>query len=443
MKYTIIGAARSGLAAATLATNLGHEVFVSESKNAGEMKQAKEKLEKEGIEHEFGGNTARALEADEIIVSPGVPPTAQVIVEAEKKGIPIISEFEFAWRQVSNPVIAITGTNGKTTTTALTEHIFKNSGRDAVACGNIGLPLSAVVPYLKPETVVVVELSSFQLERIRDFAPDVAVILNITPDHVGYHGSLEKYIAAKWKISSKQSRENFLFLNKDNEACSGGTSGTDAETAWFSMSPVERGIFFDDGRMKIRFDQQHTEEEIMLYDELSLPGVHNAYNSMAAALAARAFEISNENIRDALMSFRGVEHRLEFVRSLGGVDYINDSKATNVNATWYALQSYKKPLIWIAGGRGDNNDYSALDHFVKENVKEIIAIGEEQEAIFNHFCTMKRCHKEDTLQSAVRKASENAVPGEIVLFTPACKSFDMFMNYEHRGEVFKECVYSL
>ncbi len=450
MNYTIIGAARSGLAAADLAKRLGFEVFVTESKKAEEMPEAEIKLKESQIDHEFGCNSEKAFEkADCIITSPGVPPAAPVILEAEKRGIEIISELEFAFQNCKNPVIGITGTNGKTTTTALTAFILNRGGRSAVACGNIGSPMSAYVGRVTGDTALVVEISSFQLDRIKTFRPDVAVILNITPDHIGYHGSMDKYIEAKFKIFSMQNENNLLILNADDPVVMAAKQQleespaiTAAKTAYFSMNPVEYGIFKKGEAMTARFTQ-HKEEKIMLFDELSLPGTHNAYNSMAAALAARAFEIRNEDIRDSLMAFEGVEHRLELVRTLHGVDYVNDSKATNINATWYALSSYKRPLVWIAGGRGDNNDYSPLDELVEKNVKAIITIGEESDSIFNHYCTKKRVEKAHTLEEAVEKTRDFAEEGDIVLFTPACKSFDMFMNYEHRGEVFKKAVNSL
>ncbi len=432
------------MAAAILAKELGHDVFLTESQAIEKHEESVRKLDRKGIGYEFGGNSDKALEnTDCIITSPGVPPTADIIIKAEKAGIPIISELEFAYNQIDNPIIAITGTNGKTTTTALTEFIFNNSGRKAIAVGNIGRPLSSVVLGLEPDVVIVAEVSSYQLDRIDKFAPDVAIITNITPDHISYHGSFENYQQAKWKISSKQIAKNLLILNADDEFASQPKINIEATLAWVSLSPLERGIFKDDGKMKIRFPEQHKTEEVMFFDELSLPGVHNAYNSMAAALAARAFEISNEDIRDSLMTFKGVEHRLEFVRTIGGVDFVNDTKATNINACWYALQSYKKPLIWIAGGRGDNNDYSALDQLVKDNVRAIIAIGEEQDAIFNHFCASSRCIKADDLEDAVIKGFSEADNGDIVLLSPSCKSFDMFMSFEHRGFEFKKIVNNL
>lgn len=444
MNITVIGAARSGLAAALLAKKFGENVFLTESKKIEDYKENAEKLTSAGIDAEFGGNSQRALQnCDLIIASPGVPPKAQIIIEAEKKGIPIISELEYASRHLKNPIIAITGTNGKTTTTTLTAYILNQAGKKAISCGNIGTPMSSLVGNIDSDTILVAELSSFQLDRIDTFRPDVAAVLNISPDHLYYHGSMEKYIEAKLKISCNQNENNLLILNKDDSILSRMNVATKAKIAWFSTSPVDWGIYGNNSKMYAKLHNQHKEEEIMLFEEIGIPGVHNAYNSMAAALAARAFEISNENIRDSLMTFKGVEHRLEHVRTFEGVDYINDSKATNVNATWFALQSYDRPLIWIAGGRGDSNDYSLLDDLVKKNVKTIVAIGEEAEAIFNHFCTQVRCYREDSMDGAVNKAREEAEFGDIVLFTPACKSFDMFMNFEHRGEVFKETVNQL
>jgi UDP-N-acetylmuramoylalanine--D-glutamate ligase len=382
--------------------------------------------------------------ADCIITSPGVPRKAWVIEEADKRDIPVISELEFA-RQFcpNNPLIAITGTNGKTTVTTLTAYILNQAGKKAIAVGNIGTPLSAVVRDLDLDTILVVEVSSYQLDRIREFRPHVGIILNISPDHLAYHGTFEDYAQTKWKTFSNMTEKDFVILNADDAATLANRTQTKGENAYFSMSPVQYGVYAKEGNLVMRFPEHNKEEVIMQLDEIRLPGVHNVYNSMAAALAARCFEVRNENIRDSLMSFEGVEHRLEFVRTLNGVDYVNDSKATNVNATWYALSSYNKPLIWLAGGRGDNNDYLSLDELVKKNVKCVVAIGEEANAIFNHYSSMIRCVKADSLESAVKKAKKFADTGDIVLFTPACKSFDMFMNFEHRGEVFKQIVNGL
>ncbi len=445
MKYTVIGAAKSGISAAKLAKRKGFEVFVSESKSADGFPEEIKLLNELGIDYEFGGNTDRALDCtDCIVTSPGVPPNIQLFQDAKKFNIPIISELEFGRSFIPNQkLIAITGTNGKTTTTTLITYMFNRAGITAHSAGNIGTPISDLVDNISKDDVIIAELSSFQLDRIKDFRPDVGIILNITPDHLYYHKTFENYKEAKFKVCMNQTNEDSLVLNADDGETKAEFAQTKGKILQFSMNPVEYGVYNRDGKMCVRLPNMQKEEEIMLLDEILLPGVHNAYNSMAAALAARVFEIKNENIRDSLMAFEGVEHRLEFVRVINGVDFVNDSKATNINATWYALSSYKKPLIWIAGGRGDNNDYSALDSLVKKNVKAIIAIGDEAEAIFNHYCAMVRVIKADSMEAAVRLAKEQAHADDIVLFTPACKSFDWFLNYEHRGEVFKEIVNSL
>lgn len=444
MKCTVVGAGRSGISSAILAKKLNYNVFLTEINPSEKYKEAINKLKQFDIEYEFGKHTSKALEwTDLIILSPGVPPTAPLIIEAEKKGIKIISELEFARLACpDNLLVAITGTNGKTTTTALIEFIMNQAGKKAIACGNIGTPLSAIVDSLNKDTIIVAEVSSFQLDRIEKFRPDIAIILNITPDHLYYHGTMEKYIEAKYKISLNQNEKNLLILNADDKLLLKAMPEIRAKIAYISMSSVARGMFATKDKMIYRDEEQHIEEEIMLIEEIRIRGLHNIYNSLAAAMASRAFELSNENIRDSLMRFEGVEHRLELVRILNEVLYVNDSKATNVNATWYALNSYKEPIIWIAGGRGDN-DYSELDEPVAKNVVAIIAIGEESDNIFNHFSSKVRCYKENSLEKAVWRAREIAEKGQVVLFTPACKSFDMFVNFEHRGEVFKNIVRNL
>lgn len=445
MNYTIIGAGKSGLAAAILAKNNGDKVFLTESKPSSEYSDAIIQIEKHEIDYEFGGHTSKAISNVHcIITSPGVPPNVPIILEAESRNIEIISELEFAWRQITNPVISITGTNGKTTTTALTTFILQQAGKSAVSAGNIGTPLSSLVNTLSKDTIIVIESSSYQLERTIDFRPNIGVILNITPDHLGYHGSFVNYRNAKWKTSSRQTEKDLLILNADDKEAAAASEFTRAQIMPFSINPLQQGAWCDDkGRFIIRKSSQHNEEEIMLFDDMRLPGVHNRYNSMAAVLAARAFEVRNENIRDSLIQFAGVEHRLEFVRKLNGIDYINDSKATNINAAWYALSSFKKPIVWIAGGRGDNNDYQQLDELVYKNVSCIVSIGEEANTIFDHYCLTNRCVKAATLEEATHIASEHAEPDNIVLFSPACKSFDMFDNYEQRGQCFKNAVLSL
>jgi UDP-N-acetylmuramoylalanine--D-glutamate ligase len=446
MKITVIGAANSGTAAAVLAKHRGYEVFISEYNPKEKVKQENlELLETNQIESEFGGHTDRALDCEKIVVSPGVPRTAGIIKQAEEKSIKIVSEPEFACEGIKNPIIAVTGTNGKTTTTSLIEHIFKTAGKNVIACGNIGIPVSEAVEKVAEDTVLVVEISSFQLDRIFDFKPEVAVITNITPDHLSYHGSMDNYVETKWKIAKNQEADNLLILNADDDVLTQSKSDNlrgNPSVAYFSAGQVATGVGIDEDRI-IFYKAQHKDEVLMTTQELALPGIHNAYNSMAAALAARYFEISDKAISESLRTFQAVEHRLEKVRTIGGVTFVNDSKATNVNSTWYALQSYDKPLIWIAGGRGDNNDYSLLDKHVQKHVTHIVTLGEESEAIFNHYCLLKPCLKADSLQAAVEKAFHSADNDSIVLFSPACKSFDMFDSYIKRGEAFKEIINNL
>lgn len=444
MNILVIGAGKSGLAAAKLAAKKGYNTFLTESKTEKHFKDIIPELERINIDYEFGKNTIDNLNNYNLIItSPGVPPNSEIIKKATDLNIEIISELEFAYRYVINPIIAITGTNGKTTTTALTEFIINNSGKKAIACGNIGTPLSSLVDNIDDETILVIEASSYQLDRIKNFSPKVSIILNLTPDHISYHGNEENYYYAKFNISKNQKENDYIILNNDDKILNQYKIKTKAKKLYFSVSSVNWGIYKKDDTIKIKFPDIQQEEELMFTKELSLPGIHNTYNSMAAALAARVFEISNENIRDSLMKFKGVEHRLEHVKTINNIKFVNDSKATNINATWYALISYREPLIWIAGGRGDNNDYSDLDEIVKKNVKSIITIGEESDNIFNHFCTMKRCIKADNLEEAVKSANHEAEKNDIVLFTPACKSFDMFTNYIERGDEFKRIVNNL
>jgi UDP-N-acetylmuramoylalanine--D-glutamate ligase len=443
MNITVIGAGKSGIAAALLAKQDGNSVFVTESKEQSSYIGAYEQLGESSIDVEFGGHSSKALQnCKQIIVSPGVPPSSPIIQEAESLGIPIVSELEFASLHTTNPIISITGTNGKTTTTALTEFILKQSGKSAIAAGNIGIPLSSLVGKVSPETIFVLETSSYQLDRTYTFKPKVSIILNITPDHLGYHGTMENYCKAKWKTSQNQNADDLLILNADNFEAAACSKISKTNVAYISINPLQQGAYTSHSHL-ILASHPHKEEVLMQLDEIRLPGVHNRYNSMAAILAARAFEVRNENIRDSLMQFSGVEHRLEFVRSLNSINYVNDSKATNINATWYALSSYSTPIVWIVGGLSDNNDYANLEQLIASNVRSIIAIGEDKEKIFDMYCSKIRCVKANSLEDAVSIASKEAKSGDTILFSPACKSFDMFANYEHRGLVFKQAVMSL
>jgi UDP-N-acetylmuramoylalanine--D-glutamate ligase len=442
MRITIIGAAKSGIAAAELAQRQGHNVFVSDAKPEESIASAVAHLHYLGINYETGAHTDAALKADLIVLSPGVPPSNPLRQEAERLGIEVIGELEYASRFLNNPIVAITGTNGKTTTTALTAHVLQGCGKKAVTAGNIGTPLSSLVGSVSDDTIIVTECSSYQLDTTTTFRPYVSMILNITPDHLSYHGTFSQYVNSKWKIVRHQNEDDIVILNADDANAANAASVARGMVRFFSVEHDVEGAFIRGGEIILR-DKQHSEETLMSLRRLGLPGVHNAANSMAATLAARAFEVRNEDIRDSLMSFNGVEHRLENTRIVKGVRFVNDSKATNVNATWYALSSYDRPIVWIAGGRGDNNDYASLNDLVSDNVKAIVCIGEEADAIFNHWCTTKRCVKADSLEDAVRAAMDISHNDDVVLFSPACKSFDMFANFEERGRAFKQAVQQL
>jgi UDP-N-acetylmuramoylalanine--D-glutamate ligase len=417
-------------------------VFVSDAKPEEASASAIAHLRERGIDHEFSGHTDAALRSDLIILSPGVPPSNPLRQEAERLGIEVIGELEYASRFLNNPIVAITGTNGKTTTTALTAHVLQGCGKKAVTAGNIGTPLSSLVGSVSDDTIIVTECSSYQLDTTATFRPHVSMILNITPDHLSYHGTFSQYVNSKWKIVRHQNEDDIVILNADDANAANAASVARGMVRFFSVEHDVEGAFIRGGEIILR-DKQHSEETLMSLRRLGLPGVHNAANSMAATLAARAFEVRNEDIRDSLMSFNGVEHRLENTRIVKGVRFVNDSKATNVNATWYALSSYDRPIVWIAGGRGDNNDYASLNDLVADNVKAIVCIGEEADAIFNHWCTTKRCVKADSLEDAVRAAMDISHNDDVVLFSPACKSFDMFANFEERGRAFKQAVQQL
>lgn len=456
MLITILGAGRSGVAAAKLAKSKGYTPFLSEYNDGEKYDSIKNELKELGIDYEFGGHDKeKILKSDLVISSPGIKPNLSIIKQIEDSGIDIIDENEFAYQFLDSPIIAVTGTNGKTTTVNLIYHLLKCAKKDVVLAGNIGMPLSAQIDSIKKDTIIVLELSSFQLERTKRLKPDVAIFLNITEDHLDWHGNMEAYFDSKWKITASQNEDNLLVLNYDNKnliryAFERGQNSKATKAAFSTNSIIQSeypiGVIAVENT--IRYFEQHGEsqlheEDIMPIEELSLPGSHNLYNSMAAILAAKRFQVKNEDIRDALSSFKGVEHRLEHVLSLNGIQYVNDSKATNINSAWFALSSYKKPIVWIAGGKSSGNDYSQLDDFVQSNVKSIIAIGEDQDNIFNHFAAMKTVKKADSMKEAIQQATDQASVGEIVLFSPACKSFDMYTNFEERGQEFKKEVNSL
>lgn len=445
-RATVIGAARSGMAAARLLKHAGASVFVTD--NAPIEPEKKQCLNDSGIAYEEGNHTDRALEADYVVTSPGVPDTADVLEEAKKQGLAIYSEIEVAAWFCQAPIVAITGSNGKTTTTSLLGYIFASAGKTAFVAGNIGNPFSSVVQKAGPEDIVVLEVSSFQLDHVASFRPDVSVLLNITPDHMDrYGGDLSTYVASKFRICENQTASDAFIYNLDDDVIMGGLAEKDwnAGPNRYAFSLADSSVaagFIRDNALVLRTGAK--EEVLMQSKELALRGRHNAGNSLAAAISARVMEVRSEIVRSSLSSFEGVPHRLELVREVDGIQYVNDSKATNVNAVWYALESMNQPVVLIAGGRDKGNDYEPLKKVVSQRVRILIALGESADKVevaLGDF--VDQCVLADSMSDAVRYASLLGRPGEVVLLSPACTSFDMFENFEERGDEFKRLVSDL
>jgi UDP-N-acetylmuramoylalanine--D-glutamate ligase len=445
-KVTVLGAARSGIAAAKLLKSNGVQVFVSDKESEERVKSQISHLTSLQIPFETGGHTERVYDCSLMVISPGVPSDAPVVVEAKERGIKVVSELEVASWFCKAPIIAVTGSNGKTTTTALLGRIFENGKKQCVVAGNIGTAFSSVVMNLDDASIAVLEVSSFQLDHIETFRPKVAVILNITPDHLDRYGkSFENYIASKRRVFENQTMSDYLIYNFDDPVVSLEVrkhAASHVHALPFSArTKLDSGAFLAEGRVSIALSGEG--ESLLSEKEISLPGIHNLYNSMAAALGAKVMGVPTSVISDALKTFEGVEHRLEFVREVDGVKYVNDSKATNVDSVWYALQSFGEPLIVLMGGRDKGNDYSRLYDLLPHRVKAIVALGESAEKVMLAFENRTHVVKADSMEEAVMKAKRLASPGDVVLLSPACASFDWFENFEHRGRVFKEIVHKL
>ena len=425
-----------------LAKVKGFDVFLSDN---GSIKEEYVKTLREwDIPFEQGGHTEElVLNADEVVKSPGIPSTAPLVRKLTDKGVHIISEIEFAARYDSAKKVCITGSNGKTTTTSIIYYLLQNAGLNVGLGGNIGKSYAMQVATEKHDYYVL-EISSFQLDNCYDFRPDIAIITNITPDHLDrYDHNFENYIRAKFRITRNLRPEDCFIFDSDDAITIDHLDKIVLKAKMLPFSQkeeVRQGAFLRDDKIVVRYEQD--ESEIYL-KELALGGKHNIYNSMAAALAAKAAGIDNDIIRDSLKTFKAVEHRLEPVLSVGGVLYINDSKATNIDAAWYALECQNKPVVWIVGGTDKGNDYSVLNDLVKEKVKAIVCLGVDNGKIHAAFEEMVGSDRIcDTLsaEEAVKAAAAFAEKGDIVLLSPCCASFDLFKNYEDRGEQFKEAV---
>lgn len=440
-KIVVLGGGESGVGAAILAKDKGMDVFLSDyGKIAPHYKQ---QLIDEGIAWEEGGHDeSRILAADEVIKSPGIAPTAPIMVKIAERGIPVISEIEFAGRYTDAKMVCITGSNGKTTTTLLTYHILKNAGINVGLAGNVGRSLALQVAR-EHHDVYVIELSSFQLENMYEFKANIAVMLNITPDHLDrYDYKMQNYVNAKFRIIRNLTPEDAFIFWQDDPVIQAQLHQVTTEARMYPFSEhLEKDVdAYIDADDELVLNTSHTSLK-MPRNHLALHGLHNLYNSMAAGLSACLLDIRKEDIRRALEDFEGVEHRLEYVSTVNGVRYINDSKATNVNSCWYALESMPKGVVLILGGKDKGNDYTEIEPLVKEKVKAIVCMGKDNAKLLDFFTgKVDAIYDTHSLQDAVDTCAAIAASGDTVLLSPCCASFDLFSSYEDRGRQFKDAV---
>ena len=442
-RVLVVGLGKSGVASALFLRSRGAQVTVSDSKPQEQLSEEIPILLDHGIIIETGGHGERTFHGqDLIVVSPGVPADSPPLVQARALGEPVIGEIELAAQFLPKNIVAITGSNGKTTTTTLTGEIITAGGYPTRVGGNIGTPAISLVDTARPDSVIVLEVSSFQLETIQTFRPKVAVVLNVTPDHLDRHRTFETYVDAKARIFENQQADDFAVLNADDPVCVALASRTRAQVFWFSRkNEVRQGAFVRDGR--ILFRDPAGQREIMLVSEIPLKGTHNLENVLAAVCAGKLSGCNSEVIAEAVRNFKVVEHRLEYVATIRGVEYYNDSKATNVDATIKALESFPANIHLILGGKDKGSDYTVLNDLLRQRVKRVYTIGAAAEKIESQVKDAAEIVHAESLDSAVQRASASAQPGDIVLLAPACASFDQFRNYEQRGKVFKALVQRL
>ena len=441
-RLLVVGLARTGVATALFCAERGARVAATDTRSADELGDCVSKLRDAGVQLQLGGYSDAILHGQELVVpSPGVPADAPLLIHARDLKITVWSEIELASWFLHGRLIGITGSNGKTTTTTLVDHILRHAGFATVLAGNIGTPLIAQANKTAEGTVTVAELSSFQLELIETFRPSIAVLLNLTPDHLDRHKTFSAYAAAKARIFENQIEEDAAILNLD-DAASREIVPSRPQVFWFSRKTnVEQGAFVSNG--KLIFRRNNEEEEILNCAEISLPGAHNLENVLAATIAARLAGVQSPQIAEAVHSFAGVEHRIEFVAEIHGARYYNDSKATNVDATLKALEAFPGRIIVILGGKDKASDYSPLRELLRERTILALLIGSVAEKIERQIAGSVAIERAGTLERAVQIATCTAQPGDVVLLAPACASFDQFQNYEHRGRVFKELVRQL
>ncbi len=444
-RVLVVGLGKSGIAAAIFLRKQGARVTVSDTRSAAALAKEIPALLEAGIMVESGGHGLLTFRRqDLIVVSPGVPLETPEVKQVIGFGVPVIGELELASRFLKGRVVAITGSNGKTTTTTLIGKIFAEGGLQALVGGNIGTPVIDLIPESTNETVSVLEVSSFQLETIAEFRPWIALVLNITPDHLDRHGSFENYAAAKTRITENQQPEDFLILNAEDKPTQMVAAKTKAQIYWFSSRrPIKQGAFVYGESIVFIPREGGKTEPIMPVAEIPLKGSHNVENVLAAVCAARLAGVPAEKIRASVASFKAVEHRLELVRELAGVEYYNDSKATNVDATIKAVEAFPGGIHLILGGKDKGSDYTVLSPLLRERVKAVYTIGSAAEKIGRELHGVVKMVEAGTMDVAVHEARKAAVPGDVVLLAPACSSFDQFQNYEHRGRVFRQIVHEL
>jgi UDP-N-acetylmuramoylalanine--D-glutamate ligase len=444
-KVLVVGLGKSGLAAALFLRHRGAQVTVSDVRSAEALAKDIPALLEEGIMVEAGGHGLLTFRRqDLIVVSPGVPVDTPELAQVRSFGLPVIGELELAARFLKGKMLAVTGSNGKTTTTTLLGEILKEAGLPTLVGGNIGVPVVSLIEDSTDETWSVLEVSSFQLESTDQFHPSIAVILNITPDHLDRHGTFENYALAKERIFAAQDENDYVVLNADNVRAAEAAFRSSAKVYLFSIEhPVPQGAWVEAGYLVYRPATDAAVETVMPLRGIPLKGEHNVENVLAAVCAARLAGASVEAIRRAVESFQAVEHRLEFVATVNGVEYYNDSKATNVDATAKAVASFSSGIHLILGGKDKGSDYTQLSQLLRERVSAIYTIGAAAAKIESHLRGVIAIHSCETLDKAVSSAASAARPGEVVLLAPACSSFDQFESYEHRGRVFKELVSEL
>ena len=444
-KVLVVGLGKSGLAAALFLRRRGAQVTVSDVRSAEALAKEIPALIEAGIMVESGGHGLLTFRRqDLIVVSPGVPLDTPELAQVKHFGLPVIGELELAARFLKGHALAVTGSNGKTTTTTLLGEILKAGGLPTLVGGNIGLPVVALIDESTEDTWSVLEVSSFQLETTVQFHPEIAVILNITPDHLDRHGSFENYCAAKERIFAAQTAGDFLVLNADNTPCAAAAARSAAKVYWFSVEhPVPQGAWLEQGSVVYRAAEDAPTEHVMPLRGIPLKGSHNIEYVLAAVVAARLAGVPAEIIRHAVESFQAVEHRLEYVVTHNGVQFYNDSKATNVDATAKAIAAFSGGIHLILGGKDKNSDYTLLSDLLRERVSAVYTIGSAAAKIESHLRGVVSIYSCETLDKAVASAAAAARPGEVVLLAPACSSFDQFENYEQRGKVFKQLVKDL